>query len=43
MRDHAKSAIHTQASEANLATQGGSVEIVQQIQRVGMQERMRNH
>ena len=42
MRDHAKSDIHIQASEAALATQGGSVDIVQQLQKVGMQERMRN-
>ena len=41
MRD-AKSDIHIQASEATLATQGGSVDIVQQLQKVGMQERMRN-
>ena len=42
MRDHAKSDIHIQASEAALTTQGGSVDIVQQLQKVGMQERMRN-
>ena len=42
MRDHAKSDIHIQASEAALATQGGSVDIVQQLIKVGMQERMRN-
>ena len=38
MRDHAKSDIHIQASEAALATQGRSVDIVQQLQKVGMQE-----
>ena len=42
MRDHAKSDIHIQASEVALATQGGSVDIVQQLQKVGMQEIMRN-
>ena len=43
MRYHAKSDdIHIQASEAALAMQGGSVDIVQQLQKVGMQERMRN-
>ena len=42
MKDHAKSDIHIQASEAALATQGGSVDIVQQLIKVGMQERMRN-
>ena len=42
MRDHIKSDIHIQASEAALATQGGSVDIVQQLQKVGMQNRMRN-
>ena len=42
MRDHAKSDIHIQASEAALATQGGSINIVQQLQKLGMQERMRN-
>ena len=42
MGDHAKSDIHIQASEAALATQGGYVDIVQQLQKVGMQERMRN-
>ena len=41
MRDHAKS-YNIQASEAALATQGGSVDIVQQLQKVEMQERMRN-
>ena len=41
MRDHAKSDIHIQASEAALATQGGSVDIFQQLKKVGMQERMR--
>ena len=42
MRDHVKSGIHIQASEAALATQGGSVDIVQQLQKVVLQERMRN-
>ena len=42
IRDHSKSDIHIQASEAALATQGGSVNIVQQLQKVGMQARMRN-
>ena len=42
MRDHAKSDIHIQPNEAALATQGESVDIVQQLQKVGMQERMRN-
>ena len=42
MRDHAKSDIHIQASEVDLATQGRYVDIVQQLQKVGMQERMRN-
>ena len=42
LRDHAKSDIHIQASEAALSTQGGSVDIVQQLQKVGMQERMSN-
>ena len=42
MRDHAKSVIHIQASEAALPTQGRSIDIVQQLQKVGMQERMRN-
>ena len=42
MRDHAKSDIHIQVSEATLATKGESVDIVQQLQKVGMQERMRN-
>ena len=42
MRDHGKSDIHIQASEASLATQGGSIDIVQQLQKVGIQERMRN-
>ena len=31
VRDHGKSDIHIQASEAALATQGGSVDIVQQL------------
>ena len=42
MRDHAKSDIRIQASEAALATQGRFVDIVQQLQKLGMQERMRN-
>ena len=42
MRDHVKSDIHIQASEAALVTQGRSVDIAQQLQKVGMQERMRN-
>ena len=40
MKAHAKSDGHIMASQAVLATQGGS--IVQQLQKVGTQERMRN-